>query len=72
MCRSFAKTKPISCPGNVVEHLITKELGGQPKWGNLEESPGKEVEMVWACDGKKGGLCRKESDGKRSAKVEEA
>ena len=27
---------------------------------NLEESQGKEVEVVWACDEKRRALCRKE------------
>ena len=30
------------------------------------ESSGKEIDMVWACE-KRGGLCRKEGDGNRSA-----
>ena len=35
------------------------------------ESPGKEVEMVWACDQKRGALRRKESDGKESSREKE-
>ena len=35
-------------------------------WGNRKESPGKEVEVVWECDQKKGALCRKEGDGNES------
>ena len=31
--------------------------------GNHKESPGKEVEVVWACDEKRGTLRRKEGDG---------
>ena len=38
---------------------------------NREESPGKEVEVVWACDKKAGGLCCKEDNGNRSAMEEE-
>ena len=30
--------------------------------GNHKESPGKEVEVVWACDEKRGILRRKEGD----------
>ena len=39
--------------------------------GNLEESPNSEVEMVWACAEKIGGLRRKESDGHRNVREEE-
>ena len=35
---------------------------------NHTESPGKEVEVVWACDEKKGTLRRKEGDGNESTK----
>ena len=31
-------------------------------WGNRKESPGKEVEVVWACDAKRGTLRRREGD----------
>ena len=34
--------------------------------GNHKESPGKEVEMVWACEEKRGALRRKEGDGNES------
>ena len=34
--------------------------------GNHKESPGKEVEVVWACDEKRGTLSRKEGDGNES------
>ena len=34
--------------------------------GNHKESPGKEVEMVWACDEKRGTLRRKDVDGHES------
>ena len=34
--------------------------------GNHKESPGKEVEMAWACDEKRGTLRRKEGDGNES------
>ena len=36
---------------------------GEQKGGNHKESPGKEVEVVWACDEKRGALHRKEGDG---------
>ena len=34
--------------------------GDNESGGNHKESPGKEVEVVWACDGKRGTLRRKE------------
>ena len=36
--------------------------------GSLEESPRKEVDIMWVCDDKIGGLCRKESDGNRNTR----
>ena len=44
---------------------------GQQKWGNHKENPGKEVEVVWACDEKKGALCRKECNGNGSERETE-
>ena len=35
------------------------------------ESPGKEVEVVWTCDGKTGALRRKEGDGNESTREKE-
>ena len=35
------------------------------------ESPRKEVEVVWACDAKRGVLCRKEGDVNGSSREEE-
>ena len=29
---------------------------------NLKESIGKEVEVMWACEAKRGALCRKDGD----------
>ena len=34
--------------------------------GNCKETPGKEVEVVWACDEKRGSLRRKAGDGNES------
>ena len=48
----------------------TKELEEQQKWGNLEESSGKEVEMVWACGEKRCRIFKKERDGSRSTRKE--
>ena len=44
-----------------------KELGDNES-GNRKESPGKEVEVVWACDEKRGTLRRKEGDGNESTR----
>ena len=35
-------------------------------WGNHKESTGKKVEVVWACDAKRGTLRRTEGDGNES------
>ena len=35
--------------------------------GNHKESTGKNVEVVWECDAKRGTLCREEGDGNESA-----
>ncbi len=51
------------------------EAGQDKKWknkkdnesgGNHKESPGKDAEVVWACDEKRGALRRKEGDGNES------
>ncbi len=39
--------------------------------GNHKESPGKEVEVVWTCDGKTGALRRKEGYGNESTREKE-
>ena len=36
-----------------------------------KESPGQEVEVVWACDEKRGTLRRKEGDGNESTREKE-
>ena len=38
---------------------------------NHKEIPGKKVEVVWACDEKRGTLRRKEDDGNESTKEKE-
>ena len=43
-----------------------KESEGQRKWGNHKESPRKTVDVVWACDEKRGTLRSKEGDGNES------
>ena len=48
-----------------------KENGDKESGGNLKENPGKEFEVVWACDAKKGGLRRKHGDGNGSSMEEE-
>ena len=39
--------------------------------GNHKASPGREVEVVWECDEKRGTLCRKEGDGNASTEEKE-
>ena len=34
--------------------------------GSRKASQGKEVEVVWACNDKRGALCRKKGDGNES------
>ena len=36
------------------------ESGNNESRGNFKDSQRKEVEVVWACDAKRGALCRKE------------
>ena len=43
-----------------------KEYEGQRKLEYLQESPGKDGEVVRACDEKRGAVRRKEGDGDRS------
>ena len=45
--------------------------GGNKSRGNHKESPGKEVDVVWACDEKRGELRGKEGDGNESAREKE-
>ena len=40
-----------------------KKMRDNESGGNGKESPGKEVEVVWACDEKRRALCRKVCDG---------
>ena len=56
------------------------EAGQDKKWknkrdnergGNHKESPGKEVEVAWACDEKRGTLRRKEGDRNESTREKE-
>ena len=52
-------------------HRIINELTrGHRKRENLKESPGNEVEVVWACDANIGTLCRKDYDGNGRTKAE--
>ena len=55
------------------------EAGRDKKWknkdnesgGNRKESPGKEVEVLWACDEERGALRREEGDGSESTREKE-
>ena len=48
-----------------------KEYGDNESVGNRKESPGKEVEVAWACDEKRGALRRKGGDGNESTREKE-
>ena len=56
-----------------VDKIRNERIRGTRKWGKSnKQSPGKEVEMVWACGEKRGTLRRKEADGnERSGEKEE-
>ena len=43
-----------------------KNKGDEENGENRKETPGKMVEVVWACDAKKGALRRKEGNGNES------
>ena len=43
-----------------------KESGDNESGGSVKENPGKEAEVVWACDENIGATGRKEGDGKGS------
>ena len=47
-------------------YIHGKNKGERGSGGNRKESPGKEVEVVWACVEKRGTLRRKEGDGNRN------
>ena len=58
-----------------IDFLSGNEAGQDQKWknkrdnesgGNHKESTGKKVEVVWACDAKRGTLRRKEGNGNES------
>ena len=48
------------CGVTRLDKIRNERIRGQRKWGNHTESPGKEVEVVWACDEKRGAPRRKE------------
>ena len=49
-----------------IEEGAGKEIGDNKSGDNHKESTGKEVEVVWACDEKRGTLRRREGDGNES------
>ena len=53
-----------------MENIRNERIREQQKWGGggRKECPGKEVEVVWACDEKRGTLRRKEGDGYESTR----
>ena len=47
-----------------LDKIRNERIRGTTKVGEITKiGPGKEVEVVWACDEKRGTLCRKEGDG---------
>ena len=50
------------------ENKLINRGGYNACGGHRNERPGKEVEVVWACDEKRGALRRKEGDGNESTR----
>ena len=47
-----------------LDKIRNERIRGTTKVGEITKiGPGREVEVVWACDEKRGTLCRKEGDG---------
>ena len=54
-----------TCRVTKLDKIRNGRIRGTTKVGeSRKESPGEEVEVVWACDEKTGTLRRKEGDGK--------
>ena len=51
--------------------LLVDFVGGTTKVGEIAKKEGNEVEVVWACDEKRGTLRRKEGDGNGSTRDKE-
>ena len=55
------------CGVTKLDKIRNERIWGITKVGEIsKESPGKEVEVVWACDEKRGALRRKEGNGNES------
>ena len=55
------------CGVTKLDKIRNERIRGTTKvGGNHKESTGKKVEVVWACDAKRGTLRRKEGDGNES------
>ena len=57
-------SQPCKCYNGCAKLRNNKRVNGSG--GNRKETPGKEVEMVRACDEKRGALRRKYGDGNES------
>ena len=55
------------CGVTRLDKIRNERIRGTTKVGEItKNNPGKEVEVVWACDEKRGTLRRKESNGNES------
>ena len=54
------------CRVTKLDKIRNERMRDNESGGNHKENPGKEVEVVWACDEKRGTLRRKESNGNES------
>ena len=54
------------CGVTKLDNIRNERIRGTTKGGNHKEITGNKVEVVWACDGKRGTLHRKEGDGNES------
>ena len=50
------------CKVKKLDKIRNERMRDNKSGGNRKEGPGKEVEMVWACDGKRGALRKKQGD----------
>ena len=51
------------CRDMKLDNMSNEIIRGHRKWGSSKESSGNEVEVVWACDEKRGALRGKDGDG---------
>ena len=61
-----AQENKLMCRVTRLDNKKGKNKKANKSGGNHKESPGKDVEVVWACDEKRGTLRRKEGNGNES------